>query len=126
MTTYRYQAARGDGRIVSGVIDSSRAVDVSAALLERGLHATAINEVDEPSRRQKAAPRRELAVVFRSLASLTGAGVPIDKSLAATEHVAQGKLKILLTDARGMLREGRTLADALDASQGLVPALLLA
>jgi general secretion pathway protein F len=125
MNTYRYQAARADGRIVSGVIDSSRAIDVSAVLLERGLHAIAVQDIERPSLSQNAAPRRELAVVFRSLSSLTGAGVPIDKALAATEHVAGGRLKGVLTHAREALREGSTLAEALAASQGQIPAIAI-
>jgi general secretion pathway protein F len=125
MNAYRYDAARSDGRIVSGVIDSARAFDVSAVLLDRGLHAIRVSAVGELSNEQKPASRRDLALVFRSLASLAGAGVPIDRALSVTEHVARGKLKPHLANARGALREGRTLADALGSPKGLVPSIAI-
>ncbi|MEO7995487.1 MAG: type II secretion system F family protein, partial [bacterium] len=123
MTIYRYQAARSDGRLVTGVIDAARVSDVGAVLMARGLHPVSVKCAERQPQVVRAAPRRELAIVFRSLASLVAAGVPVDKALLATEHVARGTLKVVLTNARQALREGQTLGHALGAAHGLVPAI---
>jgi general secretion pathway protein F len=122
MATYRYRAARRDGRLVSGTMESPRAVDLTETLFSRGLFPLKVEDAGTgPSTRS--APRRDIAIVFRSLASLVTAGVPLEKAVASTANVAKGKLVSLLAEARNGLREGRTLAQALEAGNGLVPPL---
>lgn len=122
MTAYTYRAARTDGRIVSGTLQSGQAAEAAAVLVDRGLFPLSIS-VEEQEARGRPAPRRELAIVFRSIASLVEAGVPLDKALVASEAVASGRMRVLLADATAALRQGETLAAALDRGAGLVPSL---
>jgi general secretion pathway protein F len=123
MAAYRFRAARADGRITSGRIDAATAAEAGAVLFDRGLHALSIAEAPAGAHRP-AASRHDLALVFRSIASLVGAGVPLERAVAASEPLAKGALKAMLVQARQHLREGRGLAGAVDAS-GMVPPVVI-
>ncbi len=124
MTAYRYEAARRDGGLVAGVIEAETASQASHVLAERGLYPIVLagTETDE---RRPAASRRDLAIAFRGIAALVGAGVPLERALAATEAVTSGSLLQALTDARAALREGHSLAQALAGTRGVVPAVVI-
>lgn len=121
---YRYRAARSDGSISRGAVEAGTAAQAGALLLARGLHPVALEAADLGETGRRAASRRELAVVFCSLAALVTAGVPLDRAVASTEALARGPLKDCLAACRGQLQEGRTLAQALEAGQGIMPAVV--
>jgi general secretion pathway protein F len=125
MTDYRFRAARSDGRIVTGTVRSTQAAEATAVLTERGLFPLSVEMQAEEAAPGRPAPRRELAIAFRSIASLVDAGVPLDKALTATEAVAGARLRPVLSNATTALREGEGLAAALERSGGLVPALAI-
>jgi len=60
MSAYRYEAARADGAVVSGLLDSPSAGQASAELTERGLYPITVVATNEDERRP-AAGRRDLA-----------------------------------------------------------------
>jgi type II secretory pathway component PulF len=123
MPRYRYRAARRDGSLLWGVIEASSQSDMSGRLTDRGL--VLIDAAAMPPASRRAAPIRDLAMLFQSLASLVTAGLPIEKALAASEGLVRGPLRALVGDARRQLREGRTLTQALGADAGLVPGVVL-
>ena len=124
-TSFQYRAACPDGRIVTGRVRAATGAQAAGQLLDRGLEALeVIEEPAEPSR--SSVPRRELAVVFRGLATLVGAGVPLERAILAAERLARGPLREALAEARAGLRDGRTLAQALEARGGIMPAIVLA
>ena len=125
MSPYRYRAARADGGIVSGVIEAPSAGQATAVLTERGLYAVALDVASDTAGRRRPASRRDLAIAFQSLASLVSAGVPLERAVAATDQVTRGALKEALAAARIGLREGRSLAQALAASRGIFPAVVV-
>ncbi len=124
MQLYRYQAARADGAIVRGLLEAPSSGEASGALLERGLHPLQLTLTDAAEGRRSAAGRRELAIVFRSIAALVSAGVPVERAVAASEAVARGALREVLAECRGQLRAGRSVAQALEGARGVVPALV--
>lgn len=121
---YRYHAARADGRLVSGLVRAGSEPQATALLLDRGLHPMSLTLALAPARACPAG-RRELAIVFRSMAALVAAGVPLERAVGATEPLARGALREALSQARARLREGRGLAQALEGDQGVVPALVV-
>lgn len=123
MARYRYRAARADGSVLSGIIEADSSHDLPGRFTDRGL--ILIGAAPEPPRAVRAAPSRDLAVLFQSLASLVVAGLPIERALAASEGLVRGPLRDLIVEARRELREGRTLAQALGAEVGLVPGVVL-
>jgi general secretion pathway protein F len=124
MESFRYRAARDDGRVVAGLVQAESGGQATALLVGRGLHPLSVERA-ELARTARAAGRPELAVVFRSISALAAAGVPLERAVAATEPLARGALGRALADARERLREGRSLAQALEASGGVVPPLVV-
>lgn len=125
MPAFRYRAARANGSLVDGVLESSSPQHTGALLLDRGLQPVAIELATDMPRRQRAARRADLAIVFRSIAALVSAGVPLERALASTESLARGDLRNVLTAARRRLREGDGLSRALAADAGVIPPVTL-
>ena len=123
MSAYAYRAARQDGAIVTGAIEAESQRQASETLISRGLLAIAVTPADAGARR--AASRRDLAIVFRSMAALVSAGVPLERAVVASEALASGSLRETLRAARDRLREGAGLASALALGRGVVPGLVL-
>lgn len=118
MKRFRFAAARPDGAMVRGELSATHA---SAALEEIGgqrLLALDLKEVS-PDRAARL-PRRELAVFFRGLATLTEAGVPLDRALGIAP--AGSRLAAFASAVRERVQEGASLSAALAAQPG-VPAL---
>lgn len=122
MTAYAYRAARQDGAIVNGAIDADSHGQAAATLANRGLYAIALTAASEERR---SASRRDLAIVFRGIAALVSAGVPLERGVAASEPLARGALRDTLHSAREHLRQGAGFAHALSAGRGVVPPLVL-
>ena len=122
---FRYRAARSDGKIIAGVVESATASEASRKLTDRGLHALSLEPSLVSERHTRSAPTRELAAVFQGLASLIGAGVPVLRALDATKPVAGARLSDGLARAADLVREGRSLAESLAALDGLVPNVVI-
>ncbi|HET7603437.1 MAG TPA: type II secretion system F family protein [Gemmatimonadales bacterium] len=124
MTSFRYRAARPDGRIVSGSVNAESAGSAAALLLARGLSPVE-GLRESPGTRVRPASRRQLAVVFRSLVSLVNAGLPVERAFAASVPLARGRLRQLLADVHRAIHEGSSVAAALKAGMGLVPSVIV-
>lgn len=117
MTAFRYAAARADGARVTGEVDAlSR--DAAAALLSaRGLFPLRVDPrpagAGVPWWRRPSV--RDRATALQSLATLVGAGVPLERALAATVQVTIGPVAEALARVRTKVREGAALATALAA-----------
>ena len=125
MTTYRYRAARADGRITTGRLAAPSASAASALLLERNLHPITLSPSGETAAAVKQASSRDLAIVFRSIASLVAAGVPLERAVAASVPLAKKQLRELLALVRDRLAEGSSLSAALESGNGAVPAVVV-
>jgi type II secretory pathway component PulF len=123
VTAYRFRAARLDGRIVRGVVQATTAAQANRAITELGLLPVAVDATGYAPCR--AASRRDLAVVFRSVAVLSAAGIPLERALATTEALAPRALRAVLHTARTRLREGQGLAQALGGDNSVVPGVVL-
>ncbi len=127
MTTpaFRYRAARSDGRVVTGVVESATTGEACRRLVERGLHPIALELSLSETRTVRSAPRRELAALFQGLASLVTAGVPVLRAIDATRVIAGARLRGGLDAATAQVREGRSLGEALASLEGLVPPVVV-
>lgn len=124
MIRFRYRAARSDGRVVSGALSADTIGAASALLRDRGLLPVAVRP-DPAMTRVRTANRRQLAVVFRSLASLVSAGLPVERAVAATLPLARGRLNSLLSEAHQAIHEGASVGAALGAGNGVVPSVVI-
>lgn len=118
MSDYRYRAARSDGAMTRGVISAHSMGEAAGLLSERGLYPV---EITPSVSLIRPAPIRDLSLAFRSLASLTEAGVPLDKGLDATINLARPGLRKLLAETRMRLREGLSLSQAMALPGSPVP-----
>ncbi|HZH42409.1 MAG TPA: type II secretion system F family protein [Gemmatimonadales bacterium] len=109
---------------MTGEVAGGSVAQAAATLADRGLFPVRLDIRIEASRRP-AAPRGALAIVFRSIAALVEAGVPLERAVAATEPLARGGLRNALADVREALHQGQSLAQALAGSQGAIPGVVV-
>ena len=125
MTPFRYRAARADGGIVEGIVEAASANQASSVVTDRGLFPLTVTPDDVAHSARRPASRRDVAIVFQSIAALVSAGVPLERAVASSEALARGTLRDTLADARTRLQEGETFAQALGAARGVVPEIVL-
>lgn len=112
MKTFRFQAVRpADGGTVSGRLDAATHGDALLVIERRGLLAVVVEAAPEASFRRHPSIRDQ-ATVFRSLASLVDAGVPLAQALRATRRIA-GRAGDTIDRVEARVREGASLAAAL-------------
>lgn len=92
-------------------------------LLLRGLHPIAVTATSHDSRANRVS-RQQLALVFRSLASMREAGIPLERAVRCTLPLSSGCLKEALEHALSQLTAGRTLVDSLNDADEVLPTLV--
>lgn len=131
VAAFQFQALDAEGRSQRGVIEADTARAARQLLRDRGLHPLAVDAAVNPSqgaatiRRGLGAAR--LAVFTQQLATLLGAGLPIDEALGAlADETDDLKLRHLVAALRARVREGRSLAAALQEFPETFDALYVA
>lgn len=120
MPAFAYQALDASGKTQRGVLQGDTARAVRGSLRERGLNPLSVEEVREGVQRARGAfsgrglSAVQLALLTRQLATLIGAGLPIDEALAALSEQAENERQRGLTmSLRARVMEGASLAQAL-------------
>ena len=99
MAQFQFRAADAEGKVVEGVIEAAESAAVIARLQDRGLipirvgaaaaGKAAVRKVPGARRFEGRLGQRHLLIVTQEIASLLGAGLPLDRSLATlTEYSA--------------------------------------
>jgi general secretion pathway protein F len=118
MMGFQFKAARRDGAQVRGRIDAASGSDAAMLLSARGLYPITVDQERTRPLGWRRHSARDQAMVFESLASLVGAGVPLEKALRATERIAPPKLRESIVQIGTRVREGGSLGAALAAEEG--------
>lgn len=120
MPAFAYQALDTSGKTQRGVLQGDTARAVRGALRERGLNPLSVDAVGEGAARgtkpfaSRALGGAQLALLTRQLATLIGAGLPIDEALGALSEQAENERQRALTmSLRARVMEGASLAQAL-------------
>jgi general secretion pathway protein F len=120
MPAFAYQALDASGKTQRGVLQGDTARSVRGSLRERGLNPLSVEEVREGNERTRGVFTRrglgtvQLALLTRQLATLIGAGLPIDEALGALSEQAENERQRGLTvSLRARVMEGASLAQAL-------------
>jgi general secretion pathway protein F len=122
VTAFRFVAVRPDGGTVRGRMEGAREAEIAAHLSRRGLLPVEVTPIEEkPPWPWDRPASGELALVFRGLASLVGAGIPLAKALESAQRLAQGSLGLAFERVRTRVSEGVTLGGALAEERRLVP-----
>jgi general secretion pathway protein F len=124
MPAYRYEALDADGRPANGLLEADNARAVRAALRARALVPLAVAPVvaDDaaaaasalPWLRRRAFSATALAVWTRQLAGLVGAGLPLERALAAlADEADEARQRELVAHLRAEVNAGSSFARAL-------------
>lgn len=129
MPVYRYKAATADGEVIEGTLEGlsrDQAVEQLHALGQIPIR------VDESSGGGGNQPRRvrhlrrgrikleQLTGLTRELSTLLRAGLPLDRGLAIISSLTEGeRMAEMLEEVRNRIKGGETLADALEAQEGV-------
>lgn len=120
MPAFSYQALKSDGHTDRGVLQADTVRGARQLLRERGLVPVSVDEVAAQrdagssfgSRAVLNGARR--ALLLRELATLLGAGLPIDESLGTmSERGADSRTRGLVLGLRARVMEGASLAEAM-------------
>jgi len=126
MAAFEYKAVSASGETVRGTMEADSEAMVIARLQEGGnipLSANAVGEggfsLDVLRLKKRGMNTREVGQFTQQLATLLGAGLPLDRSLQVLLELAENeRIERTLIAVRDMVREGGTLSDALDAQHG--------
>jgi len=127
MATFQYKAATTTGEIVDGVLTGSTREQVIARLQSLGHVPIRVDETAAKRRsglnirlRRERITDEQVGDVTRELSTLLQAGLPLDRALTIlTSQSETDALAGMLEDVRDRVKEGSTLADAMEA-QGSV------
>ncbi|WP_221798643.1 type II secretion system inner membrane protein GspF [Oceanobacter mangrovi] len=120
MPAFTFQALDAKGKQQKGVLEADSARQVRQKLRDKGwmpldVQSTVVKQKTTGSTGK--GPRlsvSELALLTRQLATLIGAGLPIDEALSAlAEQTSRAKTKAMILAIRSKVLEGYTLARAL-------------
>ncbi|MCX7817781.1 MAG: type II secretion system F family protein [Kiritimatiellae bacterium] len=119
MTTWTYRGFRAeDGRRIAGRIEADSAKQARERLAARGILPAKVEPLAADARASHHWRRRdERAGVYRELAALLGAGLPMTAALEALiESPEWTAVAAALTGVRDRIREGAGAAEAFEAS----------
>ncbi|MGD9264705.1 MAG: type II secretion system F family protein, partial [Lysobacterales bacterium] len=126
MPLFEYKAVAPSGETVRGTMEAGSEAVVIAKLQEGGNIPLSANEagkggfsLDLLRLKRRGMNLREVGQFTQQLATLLGAGLPLDRSLQVLLELAENaRVKQRLTSVRDQVREGGSLSDALDAQHG--------
>lgn len=125
MATYLYKAATADGKVINGTLTGSSREHVVEQLQTAGQIPI---RIDEAVADRQARPRwqfrkpriqdEHISDATRQLSILLRAGMPLDRALGVMVSLAEGNpLGPILDDVRTRVKQGATLADAMEAQE---------
>lgn len=127
MTLYRYKAVTPAGDTLEGQMDAGSADEVILKVQEAGNIPLSAEEADAAMAgglfgglmRKGAMNGKQVTAFTDQLATLMGAGQPLDRALQILLDMPESdKARTMIGRVRDQVREGSTLSDALEAQHG--------
>jgi len=130
MPVFQYKAASIDGEVINGTLSGTSREQVVAQLQALGQIPIQVNESTQPGsksrsrspifRRTRRITDQHISNATRELATLLRAGLPLDRALTILASLSEGeRMKQLLEEIREQVKGGATLADAMQAQEGV-------
>lgn len=123
--SYRYHAARDDGRIESGSLAAASRSAALRALSDSGLHPIEVSPDAGARMRRITLPVADLALALRLLADLLDAGLPMARALHLLATMVPPTIAVVLPPMLTAVREGRSLGAALEEAKVSIPSEVL-
>ncbi|HVX41698.1 MAG TPA: type II secretion system F family protein [Gemmatimonadaceae bacterium] len=122
---YAFEAIAISGATERGSVDAETADAARASVSARGLFVMSIEDRGPRRERRQPIAVADLALGFRMLADLVESGLPVARALQIFEGLAPKSWGEHVPRIRQEIREGRTLASALDSSSLAIPPLVI-
>ena len=131
MPAYEYTALNAAGKEEKGIMEADGARQVRQLLRNGGLTPLEINEVVQKQKKADGARlfggslnAADLALLTRQLATLVGAGSPLEEALGTVvRQTERGSARRIVSAIRSRVMEGHTLASSLGQFPSAFPAL---
>ncbi|MCH5431884.1 type II secretion system F family protein [Leptospira interrogans serovar Canicola] len=131
MAIYSYVAFNKKGKEEKGIIDAASLQAARSKLKNKGLYVRSISEDSERKDRELfpflakylyRIPRKEVGLFSRQLATLLGAGIPLDKSLSRiVEQTENQNFRKVITGMQANITEGSSLSEAMKKHPDVFP-----
>jgi general secretion pathway protein F len=126
MPLFEYKAVSSSGETVRGTMEAGSEASVIAKLQESGNIPISTNAAGEGGfnfdslrLKRRGMNTREVGQFTQQLATLLGAGLPLDRSLQVLLELSENaRIEQTVTAIRDQVREGGSLSDAMDAQHG--------
>lgn len=123
MATFQYQALTTAGRLMTGTLEAASHDQVNEMLQEMQLDVNSITQA-QPEKAKTAIGRNEFILFNQQLASLTKAGVPLEKGLRElAADVGIKSMRKLINDLASDLEAGEGIEAAFEKRQKHFPPL---
>jgi len=123
MATFEYNALTSAGRLMKGSIEAVSLEEAGELLKQMQLTVNSIEKA-KPAKPKTAVGRNEFVLFNQQLASITKAGIPLEKGLRAlASDVSSKSMRRLIDDIAGELEAGVSIEQAFEKRQKAFPAL---
>ncbi|MGB5642801.1 MAG: type II secretion system F family protein, partial [Gammaproteobacteria bacterium] len=129
MPVFQYKAATIDGEIFNGTLNGTSREQVVAQIQSLGQVPIQVDEASQPGqgrshtlrlRRSRRITDEHITNATRELSTLLRAGLPLDRALSILASLSESeRMKELLENVREQVKGGATLADAMQAQEGV-------
>ncbi|MEN6577428.1 MAG: type II secretion system F family protein [Phycisphaerales bacterium] len=123
MATFRYDALTSAGRLMKGTVEAGSPEEATKTLREMSLN---VNEIEkaEGQRPKTAVGRNEFLLFNQQLASITKAGVPLERGLRElAQDITSKSMRQLIEDIAGDLERGVPIEQAFGKREKSFPPL---
>lgn len=123
MATFQYQAVTSTGRLMKGTVEAGSQTEATQLLEQMQLTVNALTQA-APASSVSAVGRNEFLLFNQQLASITKAGIPLERGLRELSHdIRSRKMRRLIDDLASDLEAGVKIEEAFERRQGQFPAL---
>ena len=123
MATFEYNALTSAGRLMKGTIEAGSREEVSEQLKQMQLSVNSIDKA-KPKKPRTAIGRNQFMLFNQQLASITKAGIPLEKGLRELSNdVGSKSMRKLIDDIAGELETGVSIEEAFEKRQKRFPPL---
>jgi general secretion pathway protein F len=126
LATYSYTATTLDGTVIEGVVEASDEKIAVEKIQNTGVIPLRITAPKESLKNKFAfkSAKGDLLTFTTELSALTGAGLPLDRSLNILSTISEGKeMKEVIMSVLKLIREGSAFSDALAKYPRVFPKL---
>jgi len=124
-TVFAYRAANATGEIDGGTVDADSPSEARDMLAARGLFVLGLESRGHRIARRDPLSVADLALGLRVLSDLLESGLSVSRALHAFEELAPRGWRPALPHIRQSVREGKSLASALESAPVVIPGLVI-